>query len=188
MGLNALYKKYFQKSKIFLYPLLDIKKGCLFTPTETYVAWEDNHNPEDMKLICIYHNTDNPDYASFEKLILFKSNRITDFIKINETTSVYIFDFSDMEHEWHCFLNGKYSKMNETIKRKILNFFKDNSANYEYVNSYLFPEKFFEQYANILAVDIELLKSVGELCSKPDMSKEKLVLKVADLGKLNITY
>jgi hypothetical protein len=47
MVINALYKKYFQKSKIFIYPLLDIKRGTQIVPSETYLAWNDLYSPED---------------------------------------------------------------------------------------------------------------------------------------------
>jgi hypothetical protein len=35
-------------------------------------------------------------------------------------------------------------------------------------------------------VPIDLLKSVGELCSKPDLEKEKLLIRVGDLENLKI--
>ena len=82
--------------------------------------------------------------------------------------------------------NGRYSKINDKIKRKILNFFEKNSGNYMYVEGYLFPELHFEDYAKLLDVSVELLQSVGELCSKPDLDKEKLLIKVADLHNIKI--
>jgi hypothetical protein len=76
--------------------------------------------------------------------------------------------------------------MNTETKRKILDFFDKKSGNYAYVESYLFPEKHFETYARILGVDENLLKSVGELCNKPDLEKEKLLIAVADLENIKI--
>jgi hypothetical protein len=83
-------------------------------------------------------------------------------------------------------LNGKYSKININTKRKILDFFDKNSGNYAYVESYLFPEKHFETYAKILGIETELLISVGELCDKPDLEREKLLMQVADLENITI--
>lgn len=186
MALTALYKKYFQKSKIFLYPLLDIQRGSYAVPTETYICWNSYYNSEDMRLVCVYNVDNNLKYEEFEKKVLFKHSRLVDYTKINDTTSVFTFDFSDYSEDWFNFMNGKYSKINPILKRKILNYFNDNSANYVYVNSYLYPEKFFTQYATILDVDVEFLKEVGELCSKPDLNKETLVLEPANLQKLNI--
>jgi hypothetical protein len=36
-------------------------------------------------------------------------------------------------------------------------------------------------------VNVELLKEVGELCDKPDLNKENLVLEVADLENIEKT-
>ena len=186
MAISALYGQYFQKSKIFLYPLLDIKKGSYAVPTETYCCWEGKYRPEDMKLVCVYHTKNDPQYIEFEKNILFKHNRLVDYNKIDSSTSIFVFDFSDFNEDWLHFINGKYSRINQVLKRKILNYFDDNSANYIYVNSYLFPENFFEQYAKILDVDEELLKSVGELCDKPYIERENLTIEAANLQKLKI--
>ena len=44
------------------------------------------------------------------------------------------------------------------------------------MNSFLFPEKWFKRYAEILDVSEELLKEVGELCDVPNPQKEQLNL------------
>jgi hypothetical protein len=43
-----------------------------------------------------------------------------------------------------------------------------------------------EEYAAILNVPVELLISVGELCSKPDLEKEMLLISVGDLENIKI--
>jgi hypothetical protein len=50
----------------------------------------------------------------------------------------------------------------------------------------LYPEIHFKDYARILNVDVELLESVGELCDKPDLDKEMLLIEVADLKNIEI--
>jgi hypothetical protein len=185
MYVHALYRKYFQKSKIFLYPLLDIKRGTKIVPTETYLGWNSSYSPEDMKLICIY-DTAIADYKEFERAVLLKHTRLSDYVKVNDNTCVITFDFSDLSEDWFHFVNGTYSQISVNVKRKILGFFDKSTGNYIYVYSYLFPEKFFDRYAEILDVSVELLKSVGELCDKPDLDKEKLILVVADLENSNI--
>jgi len=186
MALNALYRKYFQKSKIFMYPILDIKRGSCAVPSETYISWGTAYTTEDTRLICVYHTKNDPDYIQFENSVLLKHNRLIDYCKVDSTTSIFTFDFSDLKKDWSYFVNGQYSKINETLKRKILNYFDDNSANHIYVESYLFPEKFFEQYADILDVSVESLRLVGELCSKPDLEKENLLIKIPNLENLKI--
>ncbi len=184
MALNALYKKYFQKSKIFLYPLLDIQRGSI-VPIETYISWNSSYNSEDMKLICVYNIKDAKNFESFEKHVLLKHTRLCDYVRIDTDHTVFTFDFSDLEHDWNMFIDGKYSLMNNEIKRKILNYFDKNSGNYAYIESYLFPKKYVKKYAELLDVSVHLLMSVGELCDKPDLDRENLLIEVADLQNLN---
>lgn len=180
MVINALYKKYFQKSKIFIYPLLDIRRGAQIVPVETYVAWNDSYYPEDKKFICVY-DPSQKGYADFEKNVLLKHNRLCEYVKINSKQTVYVFDFSDMGTDWDKMIAGQYSKLSDDIKRKIINFFDKHSGNYVYVTSYMFPKSFFNRYAEILNVSVTLLEEVGELCDKPDLEKERLLLEVANL-------
>jgi hypothetical protein len=186
MVIDALYRKYFQKSKIFLYPLLDIKRGTSVVPKETYISWNESVTSEDMKLVCVYYLRKDTEYTQFEKSVLLKHNRLIDYVKIDDETLVVTFSFSDLKDDWFNFLNGKYSKISKETKSKILNFFDKKSGNYAYVESYLYPEKHFTTYAKILGVDIELLKSVGELCDKPNLEKEMLLIEVANLENIKI--
>jgi hypothetical protein len=183
MALNSVYVKYFQKSKVFLYPLLGIKRGVSVTPSETYVCWKGYYNSEDMKLICVYNIRKDDEYKFFEKNTLLTHNRLSDYIKIGNQ-AVLTFDFSDLEVDWAHFINGRYSKLNVSLKQKILDFFDKYSGNYAYMHSYLIPEKYFNNYAELLGVDPQMLIEVGELCNKPDFIKETLILEVADLGNI----
>jgi len=184
MVINALYKKYFQKSKIFIYPLLDIKRGTQIVPSETYLAWNDLYSSEDKKLICVY-NAEQFGFAEFEKDVLLKHDRLCDYNKINPSQCVCVFDFSDLGADWNKLITGKYSKISEGVKRKIVNFFDKNSGNHVYVTSYMFPKQFFKRYAEILNVSVTLLEEVGELCDKPDLEKERLTLEVANLETID---
>jgi len=185
MVINTLYVKYFQKSKIFLYPLLGIKRGSSVTPTETYISWGDKYSAEDAKLICLYDNREDAEYKNFEKNVLLKHTRLHDYMIYNKQ-SVFIFDFQDMKEDWDHFLNGKYSKLQKETKTKILDFFERYSGNYIYIYSYLHPEKWFARYAEILDVEKELLEEVGDLCNLPCIDKENLKIKVADLESIEI--
>ncbi len=186
MVIDALYRKYFQKSKIFLYPLLGIKRGTSVVPRETYVSWNNTVHSEDMKLVCVYECRQDQEYLQFEKKVILKHNRLVDLVKVDAQTLVVTFNFSDLSTDWMNFLNGKYSKIDLNTKRKILDFFDKKSGNYAYVESYLFPEKHYETYAKILGVDADMLKSVGELCDKPNLEKESLLIEVADLENIKI--
>ena len=184
MALNSVYNKYFQKSKVFIYPLLGIKRGVSVVPIETYFIWDGYYNSEDMKLICVYDIRTDNDYILFEKNTLLKHNRLCDYIKVN-SQAIFTFDFSDMEDNWFHFINGRYSKISLELKQKILGFFDKYSGNYAYIHSYLIPEKYFNNYAELLNVEPEVLMKVGELCSKPDTVKETLIIEIADLDNIN---
>jgi hypothetical protein len=186
MVINALYSKYFQKSKIFLYPLLGIKRGTSVTPDETYLSWNEKYSPEDMKLVCVYKTRTDAEYINFEANVLLKHNRLYDYVKVNESSSVFIFDFSDLKNDWDYFSSGKYSKLDNKIKNKILDFFEKNSGNYVYVHSFLYPNKWYQRYAELLNVSKSLLEEVGELCDIPDLDKENLLITVADLENIRI--
>ena len=188
MSINALYRDYFQKSKIFIYPLLDIKKGSSVTPIQTYFGWNDYVTPEDMKLVTVFHSRPDQAYIDFEKNILLKHNRLNDYIKLNDTDVLYTFDFSDLEKDWMHLINGRYSKMTDKTKRKIRDHYDKNGSNYMYMDSFLFPDKYFNIYSELLGVNEEILKNVGELCTKPDMEKEILTVSVEQLQvpKINL--
>jgi len=76
--------------------------------------------------------------------------------------------------------------MSPPVKRRILEFFKNNHSNYKYLDSYLNPEKYFNTYAELLKVPVEVLHEVGELCSPPDLKKETLKLTADELINFNI--
>lgn len=184
MSINALYTSYFQKSRVFLYPLLDIRRGASVIPEQTYLSWQGYIKPEDTKLVALYPKRDDIEYKNFEKHVLLKHSRACDFIHLNDNQLIVTFDFSDLKDDWNKFLEGKYSQINTKLKRKIRDFFEKNTGNYVYVDSYLFPEKYFELYANLLDANVDFLKSVGELCSKPDLEQENLIAEVLDNNKI----
>jgi len=50
----------------------------------------------------------------------------------------------------------------------------------------LYPEKYFDDYAECLDVDVDMLKSVGELCEKPNVKNETLIMKKSNLENTEI--
>ena len=62
--------------------------------------------------------------------------------------------------------------MTKKTKKIITKFFGASGTISEYIESYLYPEKYFEIYSDILNVPVEDLKNVGELCDKPDLERE----------------
>ena len=178
MIINELYKKYFQKSKIFMYPLLGFERGKV-VPEEVYFSMTDNYTPEDRKLVLVYDPKMDLKYETFKEEKLVNHKLLHKSFEDLNGNEIFVFDMSGFSYDWDLFLKGKYSQISLEIRDKILNFFEENSCNYIYIHSFLFPEKWYKRYAEILDVSEELLKEVGELCDVPNLVKEqfKLVLR-----------
>ena len=52
------------------------------------------------------------------------------------------------------------------------------------MSSYLHPDKHFHDYAECLNIKVEVLETVGELCSIPDLDKETLTIKDLELENI----
>jgi hypothetical protein len=174
--MNSIYSKYFQKSRSFLYPILGIKKGSYTTPIGTYIAIENLIDADETKLICTFKEDSSKEFEKFEEQMLI-TNPLFDRILEVDGYKLYIFDLKVYESDWFNFILGKYSKLSSTIKKAIKTYYGEKSAEYKYMESYLFPEKYFEDYAKILDVSIDDLKQIGELCDPCDLEKETLILK-----------
>lgn len=181
MALKSLYRDYFQKSRIFLYPMLEIKRGVSVTPIETYVSWDGHYAPEDRKFIVLYHLRNDKEFLNFEKEILLGNKLFHDFKPVEDNKAVYVFDFTPYASDWDFIIEGKYSRLSKLYKRKIENFYGRKDSNFAYIESFLYPEKYFSMYSQIIDVPESLLKEVGELCSKVDFERETLKATVKSL-------
>ncbi len=185
MTMDKVLSYYTQKSRIFLYPVLDIKRNSSVVPIQTYVAWDKHYTVEDAKLICLYHLRDDSEFKAFERNRLTSNKLFHDFKFTDDSNGVYIFDMSDRRADWDNIMKGRYSKLTKEHKMTIMNFFR-NSPKLAHIESFIYPEKYFKLYAELLNVKEAVLKDVGELCPKPDFDKEILTADVRDLSaKLN---
>ena len=171
--MRKIYSDYFQKSKVFLYPLLNITKGVRFVPSQTYLTWEDQFDLSKYKLIALYKIDPNcTDYKTFHKKIL-KANPFYEYYeRVDKESHIYVFNLLTYKKDLNKFIKGKYSKLSKETKKIISNFFGKKGSISEYVDSYLYPNEYFEIYSDILNINVEDLEEVGELCDKPDLEKE----------------
>jgi hypothetical protein len=176
MLIDSLYKDYFQKSKIFLYTLLGIKRGATALPEQTYLAYEDFIRPEHRLLVCRYTKRTDEAYLKFEKDRLLGHPHFKGYFQLKDESKLFLFDFNHISEDWDHLINGRYSQASLKTRKTILYFFEKGSGNFTYVESYLFPEKYMADYARLLDVDVKVLKQVGELCDKPDISREKFYI------------
>ncbi|MGY8918688.1 MAG: hypothetical protein ACKVJ6_10460 [Flavobacteriales bacterium] len=175
-----LFKEYFQKSKIFLYPLLGIKKGASFIPHETYISWEDEYSIDDMLLFCLYKEKNTHDFKDFEYEFLLSNVHFLKYYKLKPGYHLYVFDFKTYPQTWISFIKGMYSKIYTREKDTIQLFFGKEGVLADTVESYLYPEYYHDDYAEKLEINIEMLQQVHETCSKPNLDKENLLLKVTN--------
>lgn len=172
MIIKSIQSTYIQKSRIFLYPLLGIRRGVSVVPKQTYMSWDGTYKLDDYKLICNYHVRKDKEFKLFEEVKLLGNDLFDDYVELEDGSCLYIFDISKYKKQYELILEGKYSLLDNDYKKKILNFFKQNVKNHTMIRSYLYPIKYYDQYAKLYAVPVDLLKSVKELCSKPDIKKE----------------
>ena len=178
--IDNLYNKYFQKSRSFLYPVLGIKKSSAFTPSGTYISLPGKYGAEDMKLIVSFRYSDTAEFLEFEAQMLTGNPLFEECFKVREY-SIYVFDFQVYQNDWLQFLTGKYSKLSTVTKKAIKTYYGDKSSEYKYIDSYLYPDKYYDLYAKLLDVNVKDLKQIGELCDPWDMEKETLKIPVENL-------
>lgn len=177
--IHSAYSKYFQKSRSFLYPLLGFTKKIHPGPLCTYLGYG-TINPEHRKLICLFECDPSPAFQKFQEDKLMASPLYENH-KLVEGYLVYVFDLSNYQKDWDLFLEGKYSKLSEYTKQAIKNYYGSDSYEYQFIDTYLYPDKYFELYSNLLDIEESTLKSVGELCDQYDKGKEVLIFTTKDL-------
>jgi len=155
---------------------LQIKRGGAASPIKTYIAYEDIIRPEHRILLCRYEKRTDEAFFKFEKEKFFGHPRFKGFFQLKDETKLYMYDFNHLSEDWDHLVNGRYSQASLKSRQIILNHFEKGSSNQNYVESYLFPQKYMADYARLLDVDLKLLQEVGELCDKPDLSKELLTV------------
>jgi hypothetical protein len=172
--IKSVYNKYFQKSRAFLYPALGISKRNANSPIQTYLSWGEI-KAEDRKLICVFANSPSTDFKNFQKQMLIKNPLYESSSVIGEHV-VYVFDFSQFKDDWDHFLKGKYSKLSPGLKQAIKNYYGTSTEEYSYIDSYLYPDKYFSIYSKLLDEPVEIIQLIGELCNPYVLSAETLVL------------
>jgi len=188
--MKQIYKSYFQKSKVFLYPLLGIKKGIRFVPAETYITWKHDLIDCENILICAYQISKvtknqeevqtKQEFNTFVKQHL-ETNKFYHSRHHTDDLEIIVFNLDYFKHDMKMFKAGKYSKFSRLTKDIILDFFGDIGTISKYMESYLLPEKYYDVYSDILNVPISLLAETVELCDKPNLDKEDFKKQVLEL-------
>lgn len=171
--IKGIYNKYFQKSKSFLYPALGIGKNSKFKPVGTYISIEGLIAPEDVRFVCTFEKDESESFKNFEVDMLIKNPLFIEKLDFKDCNA-YVFDFEIYSNDWFNFIMGKYSKFSPVLKKAIKNFYGANTAQYEYMHSYLYPSEHYEIYSKLLDISVDTLEKIGELCDPCDLEKETL--------------
>jgi hypothetical protein len=177
-----VYKSYFQKSSVFLYPLLNIPKNYGVVnkrPKKTYIASKNTFKPEDLKLFAVYENSDDSNWKIYFERVLLKNKNVEGYFT-NGDEIIVLFSLDNFREDLEHFLNGKYSKFSNEARKAISSYYGVQTPEWAYLESFLYPSKYFKDYAKILDVDEEALREVGELCNKYDLEKETLNLEIPE--------
>lgn len=186
--IKDIYTRYFQKSKIFLTPLVINTNNTTIKPINTYLSWTGLSTFTDCKFTLIYKTLDTPEFIDFERKHLLNNRLFFDYKLLPEDNAAYIFDLTGHYDDFASIINGKYSELSADTKIKIKYYYGSTTNNYAVIDTYLYPDKYYELYASFLCPDkadipemVKLLKEVGELCSKPDLDSENLKINLKDL-------
>lgn len=182
--IKELYRRYFQKSHTLLYPLLKIKKHSILKSSKTYIEWEGVIKKEDRKLICLFVRDKSEQWKDFEKEVLINHPMLDFTQEIDENIIIYVFDFNSMPEDFDNFIQGKYSLYSPEAKKRLMDYYGTWSPEWVYIESYIYPDKYFKDYSKILNVDEKILRKVGELCEKYDEIEEKCLLSLPQKLKL----
>lgn len=171
--LKRIQSAYFQKSLFFMYPLLSIPPKL--NPVNSYLCWKKIKHT-DCRLICLFEKTDESEMQQLEKQHLL-ANRYLQDVTLVKPGVIYVFDMSSMRNNWEVFLDGEYSYLSPYTKNAILKFYNYDLEKQTDAHCYLFPDQYYEQYAELLAVDKNLFYEDTELVRPPNLELETCRIK-----------
>lgn len=163
-----LYPHYFQKSRIFLYPLLGIKS--FLEPFQTFLATE-NVDYEDCNIVAVF-DTKHKQWDRF-KINMFNHEQYVDAY-YEDQFIIVLFNLKRFKDDYRHFLRGEYSMFKPESKGLIQRYYGHTSKNWKLIESYLYPDKFFDKYSELLNCRKELLIENKELCDIYNKEREWL--------------
>ena len=101
--MKGVYTDYFQKSKVFLYPLLRFRSGLSFVPVQTYVCWEHLITVDENKFLCEYNVGTTEKFELFSNSYLKKHPLFYEYVQLDEDRHLFIFDFTKYKSDFKKF-------------------------------------------------------------------------------------
>ena len=131
--IKDMYRKYFQKSYTFLYPLLGFKRTKDPRPLQVYLHWPEEFPDEERKLVCIYQKEDTDQWTNFEKNKLMTHSMLDYVVPLCDGRIAYIFDMNPVTNDYNLFLQGKYSKFSNNAKMHMSDYYGIHTSEWVYV-------------------------------------------------------
>jgi len=175
--IDKIHKTYIQKSTLFLYPQLRIPNVTRYKPLGTYTGLNKDIHPAAGALILMYKQFNSKSFYSFETKYLLSNEYFMNRFH-SKDNYVYVFNLSHLKSSYDKFLSGNYSRFSEEAKIPILDYYSKGDPMTEYIESYLYPELYYDEYSKALNMSEHDLHKVIELCDKPDLEKETLTLQL----------
>lgn len=181
--------EYWSKSEAFLLPLTGMAKSQKYS-VRSYLFWRD-YTIENYQLIIEYTYPNYNEFLGYCKRILFpildKNGYLIESYDFDNRT-IFVLDISEWALDIELFLKGKYSKLSNEAKDKIIDFhtfFEKQASVKIYILAALTPDETFSLLGGVTAIEyaaenyglnIKDLQEIGELASIYDNEKEKLEL------------
>lgn len=181
--------EYWSKSEAFLLPLTGLAKSQKF-PMKSYLFWNE-YTIENYQIIVVFEYPDYKDFLGYCKRILFpildKNGYIIESYDFIGKT-VFVLDISEWALDIEMFMKGKYSKLSNEVKDRIIDFHsyfdKQQTVKIE-ISAPLYPNDKYTILGGLTAIEyvaeeyglnIKDLQEIGELGSIYDKNFETLEL------------
>jgi len=168
MNIDVLKSGYFQKSQVYIYPLVNLYKDSAYLPNCTYLSWKGVYETSDNRLIAKYvTNIYSVNWKNFLTDILYKNPFFEDYSHTPDgSTAVVVFNMTVRKDPFNCVVNGKYSKIDSDMSSLIMCYYGVDKEKWMPLRIFLFVKMRY-------CWDNE---DVQETIEAPDMDKECLVL------------
>jgi hypothetical protein len=195
--MDTYYTKYFQKSKVFLYPLLQLsnRKHDTEHPFESFTHVENAENdleflyslvdPTVILRFKFDRSNDTEDSRKIWNIGIFdrysKSNRIVKkYFSEDMSEIVLVYNLFDLKEDYDLVIAGRYSKISDKAKQRILTYYGEYTPEGKIVSYMLNPERHRKAYAEQMGIKVSDLNPNGEITPMLDLLQETLLLDVSN--------
>lgn len=169
--------RYVQKSKLFLLPLLEIKKDIFIKPIGTYLK-DSSRETKDYQLIVPFKKDDSSEFNYYESNYIVNCKYLVqDDYYETPYLRIYTFDLSSFSSDFDKFLIGKYTEFSNKVKT-LINFYWGRTAGGRFfpnpaVDSYLHPTlSDYQEISQHLRVPLDDLIKIKEILDPPNLKME----------------